>query len=316
MTVQGNNNTLYDETHCLQDGYMQNEYWASNFTPTFNSSMLIKDLAYVDRVWGLTSFIIIIFANTFVIVRLWTAWKVQKNQNIPNMLVVCLSVTDLLTGLLCYPLRMASAFGGKWYGGMTSCYFTLFVTTFLMTFSTCIVVLMAVERHLSIKRPYFYGKHCTIKSFLVVASILGIYSLTNAIVHCIERDAMCLYMPKWNLYCFETEYYYKSHDPETAFHIWLIIQNGTFILILLICNFIVWRTIKQMEKNITICCPRNKEEYLRELDMICGKHREFSRFMKVVSAVFLLCLLPSMVSYTMLIKISVALVISFDLVSF
>lgn len=259
------------------------------------------DLEALDTAVGTPSFLIILVSNGIVIYLVSKSWTSRRRQSVPNLLVLALAATDFLTGLMGYPPRLLSFYSGQWLGGKMMCHFTSFIFSFFLTTSQCIVVLMGVERYLSMEKPFFYQNYCTVNRCAALLVVVWLYSTMVAgagiameEVH--DNSGQADRAKKYgcyNLPCTQLGPYRTTNAK--IFALWTLIQGLFFICVLLISNVVVIKAIKVLEEKAATCCPRSKEEYMRQMDMIKGIHREFSRLMQVINVVFSLCLLPTLV---------------------
>ena len=141
-----------------------------------------KDLLPIECYLGGFCALAIISCNMFVVILVARSFLRPQLQNVPNFLMLCLAVGDLLTGFLAHPFRLVPCMGFQdaWFGGVFSCYVTQFTSSSLLTFSQYVVVCMSVERYLSLRRPFFYEKHCTLTLFGIVIVMVLIYSVVIA----------------------------------------------------------------------------------------------------------------------------------------
>ena len=240
--------------------------------------------------------LIIVIANTSGIVYIAKNWTSRLYRNVPNMLLASLALTDLLTGVLSYPLRLASLFlaSGKLIGGLPGCVFIHFSLTFLLTFSQCLVVAMSIERYLSIKKPFLYEKYCRLETCALLLATLLAYAVLMGAVSTLAHDTReMLYLETVNLYCFPDQ---QQGLGARLFNAWLLSQGFVLLASLLICNVSVMRAIRAMERSAALVCPKSRDEYMKQLDMICGIHREFSRLIIAISCAFFCFLSPIQVS--------------------
>ena len=259
---------------------------------TIVRTLILMDLGLYEAVVGSLSLIVIIAANSFVIYLIAKSWQKKQYHNIPNLLVMSLAVTDFLVGLLGYPFSIISGVAGSWLGGVATCAFSHFTKVCFQTFSQCIVVLMAIERFLSIRCPFFYEKHLTVRIILTLISVLFLYStiIGSFVVLAQDFAQMKLFIPSYNLHCFAE--HFRNETLKKVYIVWNLVQGFVLIVVLLFCNICVICTLKTMEKKVQLACPKSREEYLRQLDMICGMHREFSRLMITINVVFIVFMMP------------------------
>ena len=139
-----------------------------------------KDLLLLECYLGGVNVVAVILCNLFVVVVVSKSFLQANLQNIPNLLMLCLAVADLLTGVLAHPVRLVPCLSlpQSWYGGYFSCYVSQYLSSTLMTFSQYIVVCMSVERYLSLRKPFFYEQHCNIRLFMGITAVLLLCSMS------------------------------------------------------------------------------------------------------------------------------------------
>ena len=279
-----------------------------NLSTTSSSESASKTLSLqtAEITLDIMFLIVAVASNTCVIRLVSLSWRRWRYHNIPNLLVLSLAVTDLVMALLGYPARLIPYVLHREDHAKAInilCGYCHFVFSTLLGYSQCIVVLMGIERFLSIRKPFFYDKYCTRTMF--IWSLLGLllYSIGVVILQ-ITLDYNGVsesYDSGWQLYCFSTEFYRgnRSHSQIILSAI-EITQVMVLVVIMLTCNICVMKTLGVMERRAAVTCPRNKQEYLRQKDVISGIHREFSNLMLAISVCFVICVVPWQVRFSLL----------------
>ncbi|ELU10518.1 hypothetical protein CAPTEDRAFT_200834 [Capitella teleta] len=238
---------------------------------------------------------VVILANACVIHLVRKAWTQMQYDNVPNLLVMALAVTDLAMGVAGYPVRILSfALPPHSSFLVYFCSYCDFIFETLLVYSQYVVVLMGIERFLSIRKPFFYDKHCTRLLFVGLLIGLLVACIVSGVLRVIldslvERSSAILVCPP------------HRTTGEGALHLALssikIGQVIILVVVMLTCNICVMRTLKEMERRAAMSCPRNLQEYLRQRDVVFGIHREFSNLMLTISVCFVICTVPLQVRH-------------------
>ena len=123
-------------------------------------------------------FLLSLIGNTCTIALL-SQFKVHK---IPDILVIGLALTDLLTTLIPILMSTYAYFAGKSFiQGCFLCIFFGSLAQFTRYSSALIVTLVSLERYFAVNRPFIYRKYATIKRFIVILIICWIAALILAI---------------------------------------------------------------------------------------------------------------------------------------
>ena len=145
--------------------YLQGLVWRKSYLTEDNHGPLVAEAALTIIVTILT-----ILLNSLVIVAVATRRRLQTNSNI---LLACLAVTDLLTGLVVQPIRIAMEIkrivGVGPFCGMEKL-FTVSIT--LVTYASCThLVLTSIERYIAIKHSLRYQTIVT-KQWILIGVLL------------------------------------------------------------------------------------------------------------------------------------------------
>ena len=262
----------------------------------YHSDVEYYNLGKVDFLIEIITLPVILPSNMFVAYLIIRGIKTGKSKSVPNMLVLALSISDLMTGVLGYPLRIISYLFRSWVGGSSACLYEQFVLKTFISFSEFVVVLLGVERYLSIGKPFFYDKHCSMKLFYIILAIfLGIALLLGTFsMLTYTNEDLEMHVESHNLYCFPPVT--SNSFIKIAYESWLLAQGLVLITAMLFCNISVDRALASLKKRVAMTCPRNRQEHLKQQDMLFGMSREFSRLMTAINITFVVCMAPSLVS--------------------
>ncbi|XP_054758911.2 beta-3 adrenergic receptor-like [Lytechinus pictus] len=238
-------------------------------------------------------------ANLGALILIWFSRKQEHtptSYNIPNVLVLVLCATDLTRLLFGESVWIVNILCGSWMGGSGSLLYSNFVSTMCLRLSGFVVIFMGVERYLSLLKPFFYDKSVTLQRIFIAIFVLIFYSFAmaslqitgqvNAESHACNLSAA--------YYCFT----YKNSTMNwtsviyTAYDILTVVESLANIVILVFCNVFVIRCMRQMRQRIDMVCPRNRDEYIKQVDMIRGVSAEFSRLMVGITLVFVITVIP------------------------
>lgn len=166
----------------------------------------------------------------------------------------------------------------------------LFLLVTFWTMAQCIVVVMGVERVLALRAPFFYTAHCSCMAFLMVLAALTLVSGLMAGMHLFVhlREAA---LPQHSLL-----FAGFLEADSLALNGVLIAQGVLWTLVLLLCNWAVMHELRRMERRVTVMRVKDQSEYLKQLSLVHGSGREFSRLMMTINALFVSSSFPHLVS--------------------
>lgn len=163
-----------------------------------NSMVCDSDGPDLDK--GVTILIVLILSllGNVSTIAILTQFKVHK---IPDVLVVGLALTDLLTTLVPIPLATYAYFAGVDYTqGCILCDFFGTMAQFTRYSSSQIVTIVSVERYLAVNRPFLYRKYATPKRFVAILVISWLLALLLAAIPLMDEgteihthDGFCLF---------------------------------------------------------------------------------------------------------------------------
>lgn len=242
-------------------------------------------------------------ANIGALILIWFSRKqehVPTSYNIPNVLVLVLCATDLTRLLFGESVWIITILYGSWMGGSGSLLYSNFVSTMCLRLSGFVVIFMGVERYLSLLKPFFYDNSVTLQRIFIAIFVLIIYSFAMA---SFQVTGQVYAIPHaCNLsttsYCFtyrNTTVHWTS-VIYTAYDILTVVESLANIVILVFCNVFVIGCMRRMRQRIDMVCPRNRDEYIKQVDMIRGVSAEFSRLMVGITLVFVITVIPFEVS--------------------
>lgn len=145
-------------------------YFGNNVPWRFSSPDSFYGLLVVGAVINLAACPFTILLNALILIAVKTKRRLQTH---PNILLACLSLTDLMTGLLAQPLCITVVI--FLLQGKQSCYTQLTFTVLLGIFMFATVFhlfLISGERYLAIKHTF---RHATVvtKSRLIICSVVA-----------------------------------------------------------------------------------------------------------------------------------------------
>ncbi|CAG2118300.1 unnamed protein product [Medioppia subpectinata] len=137
-----------------------------------NIMLSVEDLFFVQLLSSILLFIIIlitIIGNIFVITAVITTPKLQIRS---NYLILSLSITDLLTGVLSMPVFAYHEVVhlSEWRMGYAMCHIYIFLTHVLTTVSFLHIFFIAIDRYLSVSRVE-YSRHPSLRPARVMIAI-------------------------------------------------------------------------------------------------------------------------------------------------
>ncbi|XP_071489480.1 rhodopsin, GQ-coupled-like [Diadema antillarum] len=256
----------------------------------------------MDSIRTTLTIVIGVTANAGALVLLWFSRKqehsVQSSYNIPNVLVLVLCATDLTWLLFGENMWLVSVLQRSWIGGRASYLYGSFVITTCLRFSGCVVILMGVERYLSLLKPFFYDNSVTLKRMFLIIFLLGIYSFAMSTFHLVgeltAKEEVC--NTTVHVQCFNksgtTSLVHWTSRVYLAYDYITVMESLVNITVLVFCNVFVTQCMRQMRQRIDMVCPRNRDEYMKQVDMIRGVSAEFSRLMFGITLVFFVTVIP------------------------
>ncbi|XP_038072930.1 prostaglandin E2 receptor EP4 subtype-like [Patiria miniata] len=236
-------------------------------------------------------------------------------ESVPRLLVLALCLTELSFLVFGETAWLVSFLVGKWTGGVPAYLYSIFVVVALNRFSKCIVVLMGIERYLSIKKPFLYDHQVTPRRIGWAMLAMIVYSLslagfflagvttrtwqacpgpttTSNPADCPPNDMVPSPNPQHNTSTNQTTVVLMFSTAEHAYEYFSTVESVLMTGILISCNVVVIRCMQKLKAHLEVACPRNRAEYVKQVDMIRGAPADFSRLMVAVAVVFVICILP------------------------
>ena len=184
---------------------------------------------------------------------------------------------------------------------------------FAILMSKLTVVLMGIERYMSLLRPFFYVRTCNSNRFLFLEIMCCIYSAMFAATSSF-----------FNFYHYhDTEKYYLDIDHENCHEMFLIFEFGSInhnvdfpwryaeicgsfqfyqlaqdillIIVLIICNSAVIKGLKVMDDRMKKVCPQPNTADKSPSTPLSYPGRDFARLMTLINVFVLLLTTPQMV---------------------
>lgn len=149
---------------------------------------------------GVTILAVLVFSliGNICTILLLSQFKVHK---IPDVLVVGLALTDLLTTLVPLPMSLYAYFAGINYTeGCILCDFFGTLAHFTRYSSAQIVTIVSLERYFAVNRPFVYRKYATPKRFVFILILCWLIALIIAIIPLVDgntvietHDGFCIF---------------------------------------------------------------------------------------------------------------------------
>ncbi|KAL8591048.1 hypothetical protein ACOMHN_015671 [Nucella lapillus] len=164
-------------------------------------------------------------------------------------------------------------------------FFFLLTSCWIMAQYT--VVVMAIERFVALRTPYFYAVRVSCLACVGVVGILTGLSCGIGAFHIkVHLDEV-----KNHLLV-----YVGFLDSKSLPHnVLTLVQGVLCTAVLLVCNWAVTRELRRMERCVTVMRMKDQSDYMKQLSMVHGAGREFARFMMAVNIVYLLSSCPKLV---------------------
>ena len=238
---------------------------------TFNSEGLLSQdtyyaIAVIYALLSATAFVL----NTLVI---FTFVKDRSLLLPTNLLILSISVADWLMAVVANPIGVAANVSKAWSLGRTSCVFYAFVTTCLGFAAIIHHTAIAVERYLSVTRPYMTD--IPNKVMISVISALWGFALLWSVFPLFGWSA---YVPEGgNTAC---SIRWQSTDVTDASYVYAIFTLFFFtpIIINITAYTLMYRTVKWMSVNAVKVWGVNAEPTL-EIVMAKAKVAKMSSIM-------------------------------------
>lgn len=286
----------------------------------FNNSAVILETDHLETSDFLTDCVIlslILLSNTCLLVLEVKIWIQRRRLSQPRFLIISLGIIDALCGVFGILPRiiLASSIPCNSSSHLRFYMATRFVLGCFIVLSKLTVVLMGIERFISIRAPFFYVRNCSLKTFAFIKSLLIIYSLVlgsvsmfldlqlfrkmqNETEHL--ADVSChkafLYF-EFYVYSWRSSVVWKYLPIANGFTVFVLMQDFVLIILLLICNTSVIGGLQDMEKRIMESCPRPTASRTDAIDLMTATGKEFSRLMVAINIAVLLITTPYMVIF-------------------
>ena len=202
---------------------------------------------------GLIGFI----GNLLVLIVTYTI--LRHKRNIPNVLILFLAWIDLLVFPLAYPQPLVKYFFGVYIGDYMACDFQATSITCLFMLSILLVVLMGVDRLLTLYKPFYYDKHMIYdKEKVKIASIgFGCSVLTVSLLPAFGISRNVLHFP--GTFCL-FEWGSDSVDGQSLVYLYMSSLGLAMILIVGSNVATVVMALRLSQRRQDSSVPRRDEE--------------------------------------------------------
>ena len=116
-----------------------------------------KDAQVLGGVSWFVTFLVGFFGNVYILSTITAVLK--QRRNIPNSLILILTVSDLVCVLCSYIVPAIAYVSGHYIGGKLMCNLQTFLVVFVNTLSVLIVLGIVFERYYAVADPYAYQEH-------------------------------------------------------------------------------------------------------------------------------------------------------------
>lgn len=256
-----------------------------------------------------------VLANAFLIVLETKVWVRRRRLSQPRLLIFLLALIDAVSCIFGILPRLLVL-------NRTPCLTSTLIDTYMLTrfilgsfsiLSKLTVVLMGIERFISIRAPFFYVRHCTVKMFSTVQVILVMYSLIiGTVLVFIDKKlfkAVLENIPdlesltchrlflifEFDIYPERTLIQWQFSAVVNGFTVFQLLQDFLLIIILFVCNTSVISGLEAMERRLRESCPRPTDERSSAQDLMAATGREFSRLMIAINIIVVILTTPLMV---------------------
>lgn len=229
-----------------------------------------------------------IIANFLTIV---VTVKLLRHQKMtPNIFVFALACMDL-SGiiLICTPTFLCYIFKG-WVGGQHMCKLQGFLTLFFTLGSGFLATSMSVDRFIAVRWPLYHRRYITVK--VVKRIVLVIVVLSAIVSFCPVVGFGSFVRNLTGTYC--TLNWFASSAKDVAFSCFFASVGFLLIITVVVANINVvlnlYRRRSKLRSMVSTRKEGNREENKTSLD------KQFAKMMIVISAIFLICWTPFVVS--------------------
>lgn len=186
-----------------------------------------------------------IMGNTLAIVM--TIKMLRYKGNLPQVLVLYLSLVDILTVLCTYtPSLIAKLFltpRGILYPNHWLCQFQAFTMMTLLYYSSGMIVIMSIERLLAIKMPVWYKVKFKPKAIYITMAITLLFSM---ILNFLPLFGLCQLSIHFNSTCF---WNWNLTNPGTKFYSYTVTLLSIILVVtLFIITIITIMAVKRKNK--------------------------------------------------------------------
>lgn len=189
--------------------------------------------------------ILAICGNIFVC---WAVYRRRKNLSVPYLYVLALAISDLTVAVTCFPFCVQAFMEDRWTHSHELCQFNGFVIYFWAGISVPTLALTALNRYFRVVKTHIYRKFFTIKSSIIMISIVWVSTLFDGLVSTFVGPVIYKYNPRY-IFCIGT-FTSKAHERAIGLSLHLI---HVFIplLIIVFCYSRVFFTIRRHNANVT-----------------------------------------------------------------
>ena len=267
------------------------EFVASN---AMTASFVYDDLRVPDSVILYIVSTTGIVANVFAILASAKLLRIQPLS--PNVFVLGLSCTDLVSLTLLSIPSWLCYINGEWLGGKRLCDFQGFTFLFSTLCSAFMAALMAMDRCIAVTRPFFHRKTMTVHKAKVLLLVATTASLVVSIF-----PVFCFGSFVRNISgSFCSVNWFPETAPERAFCIFYAVLGGLPAMVVVLCNIAVilelFRSRKRRISVTNMILPAASRLSKRRITEREDTEKQFSRTMVVISVVYLFGWIPFMVS--------------------
>ncbi|EDO45640.1 predicted protein, partial [Nematostella vectensis] len=233
-----------------------------------------------------------VVANVFAIIIIARLLRHQKV--VPNVLVLALAFCDLF-GIInvCWPTWLCYAYNG-WVGGDSLCYFQGFITLFVSLGSGVLATLLALDRYLSVKAPFFHRENISFRTARRGVAVVFVFSAIIAFMPVLGFGSYVRNLT--GTYC--TINWFAEEWKDKSFSYFFAFIGFLMIFIVLFCNIhVVVLLIKQRNSKKKLQGMKSRFKHVSKPKKTASERlqQQYQRMMIVISLLFLICWTPFMI---------------------
>ncbi|XP_078262818.1 prostaglandin E2 receptor EP2 subtype-like [Rhinoraja longicauda] len=205
------------------------------------------------------------------------------------ILVSSLIVTDLVGSLIISPMVLTAYSLGRTLVDLQLCEFCAFAMAFFGLFSMFILFAMALERCLSLSRPYFYQRHISNRCGLVAVPATFIFCLLFCALPLMGFGVTAQYCP--GTWCFIKMGVLREDTRHRVYSLSYAVLTKVLIVSILLCNASVIVNLCRMYKRHR-SRRHSTASGARRRDLSQSEEIQHLALLAIMTTTFVICSVP------------------------